>query len=191
MPSTKINRLTGITSPHQAILNALGRNPVDPSPVPLLRARIDLATAPRHIEACLRNTLESLDVDLITAVTNKLRVSDLQEVQKQLLIPITQTWSPSGSGMWTISEGTGVPRNLPQAVQEFRLQLKRLDIPVTDEMEVALTEALWSAMNVLQADNDILVQIAKAFDNNPNYRHEVGRLVGIRDVALSGEFRVR
>ena len=93
--------------------------------------------------------------------------------------------------MWAISEGTGVPRNLPQAVQEFRLQLKRLDIPVTDEMEVALTEALWSAMNVLQADNEILVQIAKAFDNNPNYRHEVGRLVGIRDVALSGVFRVR
>ena len=57
------------------------------------------------------------------------------------------------------------------------------------EMEVALTEALASGMKVLQEDNALLEGIAKAYDNNPNYRHEVGQVVGIREVALSGDFK--
>ena len=56
-------------------------------------------------------------------------------------------------------------------------------------MEVALTEALASGMKVLQEDNALLEGIAKAYDNNPNHRHEVGRVVGIREVALSGDFK--
>lgn len=188
MPSTKIARITGITSPHEELLDVFSRQSVEPSPVSLFRARIDLATAPLHIEACLKQTLEATP-----EVTNQLKeglgTSDLQEAQRQLLNPITQAWHPSKGGRWSGSaERNIIPRQLPQAVQDFRLRLKRYDIPITDNMEVALTEALASAMCVLEEDNALLEKVAKAYDNNTNYRHEVGRIVGIREVALSGDF---
>ena len=81
-----------------------------------------------------------------------------------------------------------IPRQLPQAIQDFRLGLKRHEIPITDGVEVALTEALSSTMSALQEDNALLERIAKAYDNNPNFRHEVGRIMGIREVANSGSF---
>ena len=58
------------------------------------------------------------------------------------------------------------------------------------EMEVAMTEALASGMKVLQEDNALLEGIAKAYDNNPNYRYEVGRVVGIREVATLRGFQI-
>ena len=44
-------------------------------------------------------------------------------------------------------------------------------------------------MKVLQEDNTLLARIAKTHDNNPNYRHEVGRIMGIKEVVLTGDFR--
>ena len=189
MPSTKIGRFTGITSPHEELLDVLERNQVSPSPVPLLRARVDLATAPLHIEACLKQALDGITPEATTTLMNTWRISDLQEVQQKLLEPITQAWHPSGGGRWATPPTSVVPHQLPQVVQDFRLGLKRYGIPITEQMEVALTEALTSGMKVLQEDNALLEGIAKAYDNNPNYRHEVGRIVGIREVALSGDFQ--
>lgn len=157
--------------------------------MPLLRARIDFETVPRHIEACLKATLESLDpCQMPDVVAEKLRTPDL--FLKELMTPIRNEWNPSSGGRWSVGKMPVRLDRIPQAVQNFRLGVIRQQIPVSEGMEVALTETLWSAMNVIQADNDILVKIAETFDNNLNYRHEVGRLVVIRDVALSGEFPV-
>ena len=135
-------------------------------------------------------TLEEFDADFTGALMVRLQVSDLQEARKKLLDPITRTWHPSGGGRMARPEkGNIVPLRIPQAVQDFRFLLRRYDIPTNEGMEVALTEALASAMLVLQQDNSLLETIAKAYDNNPNYRHEVGKIVGVRDFALSSQFQ--
>ena len=139
MPSTKIQRITGITSPHSEFLDMFDTENLDPSPLPLLRARIDLATAPRHIRACLKQTLEHLTPEFIEGLTERLTGYDSDTIHDKLLEPITQAWSPPGGSMWTTPPKPVVPRNLPQAVQDFRFELKKYSVPITDNMEVALT----------------------------------------------------
>ena len=46
-------------------------------------------------------------------------------------------------------------------------------------------------MKVLQEDNTLLARIAKTHDNNPNYRHEVGRIMGIREVVVNDNYSGR
>ena len=188
MPSTKIGRITELSSPYGKLLEGLEKGQdVNPSPIPLLRARVDLAQAPLHIKACLKQTLEGDNI-LLESLQHSIGSLFLEDILKKLLEPITHAWHPPDRGIMSTKTPRFEPRNLPQAIQDFRLRLKRYDVPISDSMEVATTEALASAMLVLTEDNALLTLMAKAFDNNPNYRHEVGRIVGIREVALSGSF---
>ena len=124
MPSIKMDRITGITSPHAELLEALSQRKTDPSAVPLLKARIDVEQAPLHIEECLNQTFDNAP-ELEASVTNRMRASDRQELRQKLLYPITEAWNPSSGGRMSTSTPRGIiPRQLPQAIQDFRLGLK-------------------------------------------------------------------
>lgn len=190
MSSTEIERLTGVTSPYDEILDALQRNGIDPSPLPLLQARIDFATAPLHIEACLKMTLEAAGSELTERIKDSRGADRFKTAEQFLLARFNQAWRPPRVDL---SSGAPrpqrlVPESLPQMIQEFKSHLRQYEIPITECMEVALTEILAAGMRVLEEDNALLQGISRAYDNNPNYRHEVGRLVGIRAMALSGDF---
>ncbi len=175
--------------PYEEMLNALFESGLSPSPLPLLQARDDRAMVPLHIQACLKSAVEAANAETREQLKVKLGVLDMEHAIRELLKPVTHAWHPPDDpSRITWPPPPLVPPDIPQALKRFRLELKRCGVPVSDDIETALTEALASAMLVLKEDNALLERVAKAYDNNPNNRHEVGRIVAIREMALSGRF---
>ena len=194
MELSRFERASGVTPADIDLLEVFD------SPIkPLMEARIRLSRAPVHIKSCLEQTLKS-DENLLQSVQSEMRnnrvridTNDIDAVFHVLLRPISNAWgqdTASSSSRWhsqPVDIVTFTPEKLPDALRSFREQLKRYDIPISDLMELALTEAIQNAMRVLLEDNRLLVRIAEAYNNNPNFRHEVGRLTAIREIARSGD----
>ena len=187
MEPSRFERAAGIVPTEIDLLEVFG------SPVkPLVEARIRLSRAPAHIKFCLKQTLED-DERLLHSVLSKMNsrgnyvrkiTDDLDEICFELLRHITAAWDPHGAYSRRSSSQpndivTFTPERLPDAFQSFREQLKRYDVPISDLMELAMTEAHRNAMLVLLEDNRLLARVAEAYNNNPNFRHEVGRLTAI------------
>ena len=49
-------------------------------------------------------------------------------------------------------------------------------------------ETQMNAMRVMREDIKLLEQIARSYDNNPNFRHEVGRVTAVREMARGGKY---
>ena len=192
MELSRFERASGVTPANVDLLQV-----VDSSIRPLMEARIRLSRAPVHIKSCLEQTLKS-DAKLLQSVQSEMRnnhvridTNNIDEVFHVLLQPITQAWGQdTGSSRWysrPVDIVTFTPERLPDAFRSFREQLKRYNIPISDLMELAFEEAIQNAMLVLLEDNRLLVRIAEAYNNNPNFRHEVGRLTAIREIARGGQ----
>ena len=196
MELSRFERASGVTPTDIDLLDVFD------SPIkPLMEARIRLSRAPAHIKFCLKQTLES-DENLLQSLQSQMtrhsyfgttNANGIEEVCSNLLRPISVAWgqdTASSSSRWysqPVDIVTFTPERLPDAIHSFRVQLKRYAIPISDLMELALTEATQNAMRVLLEDNRLLVRIAEAYNNNPNFRHEVGRLTAIREIARSGD----
>ena len=167
------------------LLEILERS-VSPSPAPLIRARLRLSCAPAQIRDCLRQTLEG-DEDLMKSIQNRMRETSEEVVYHQLLGSITRAWTVRHH-QFQASEGADInPAVVPRALFDFRRQLNRFGVPISEPMEHTIMEAHRNAMQVMRQDIRLLEQIARSYDNNPNFRHEVGRVTAIREMARGGD----
>ena len=179
---------SGIIATKADILEIFENLEVSPSPTPLIQARLELSYAPARIKGCLVETLKG-DCELMTNVQTKMRTTNVDEVYSRLLQPITHAWAPGdrGSREYTTEEADTNPEVVPDAIVKFRNEMNRFRAPISDMMELALAEAHRNAMIVMREDLNLLERVVQMYNNNPNFRHEVGRVVAIREVARGGD----
>ncbi len=157
---------------------------VSPSPAPLIRARLALSYAPARIRECLKRTLDG-DDELMKSIQSRMGETSEEVVYSQLLGPITRAWTMRSR---RASQGAdAIPGVVWNILFDFRRQLNRFGVPVSEPMELAFTDAQRNAMRVMREDIRLLEQIAQLYDNNPNFRHEAGRVTAIREMARGGD----
>ena len=172
MPATNIADYTRIVLSNTALIDSLTAHEGSA----LIQARIDFCLSYAHIKESIRQTLT--DTDSLSPRTTRwlANTESIDHGVEYLMSRLSHSDPNSYIDM----------SNLAMDIHQFRLYLSRFQVPISDTAELALTDLLTNGLRIVQEDNRLLQQITNAYDNNPNYRHEVGRLTAIREVALSG-----